>query len=64
MNWTHWMRWCLPYKLMNRIQLSTTSGIACPESLREKNTCEFCQACHQTTGKRRCKHGDQVKPTD
>ena len=30
------LRLSLPYKLMYRIQLSTTSGIACPESLRKK----------------------------
>lgn len=29
-------RLSLPYKLMYRMQLSTTSGIACPESLRKQ----------------------------
>lgn len=31
----------LPYKLMYRMQLSTTSGIACPESLRRKTNVSF-----------------------
>ena len=30
------LRSSLPYKLMYLMQLSTTSGIACPESLRKK----------------------------
>lgn len=40
--------WSLPYKLMYRMQLSTTSGIACPESLRKKIvSCTELGNCHR-----------------
>lgn len=58
------LRWRLPYKLMNRIQLSTTSGIACPESLRKtKKKVSFIRLGIQPR-KGHCKHNDQVKPED
>lgn len=50
----------LPYKLMYRMQLSTTSGIACPESLRKRNR-ELYWARQPLLENRHCKHRLQTQ---